>query len=149
MVNKVCEGIYLQNSLKREFWKEVADWLWTLFAYFAHLNTKFILVFEGESWYRKLQKAEMFSCTWKGCWKKADSVWWWGRIVDVLGAKVMIGLFGGIPPVCDRCGANDAKVHVELVSLGVRELCSGCLNLLIERGLLVDREQHPLKVIPN
>lgn len=53
-----------------------------------------------------------------------------------------IALLCGIPPVCDRCGEQDAQVRIDLPDYGQRTMCGDCVVLLIERGLR-EGVEHP------
>lgn len=45
-----------------------------------------------------------------------------------------IALLCGVPPMCDRCGEEDAQVQIKLPNYGQRCMCGKCVTLLIERG---------------
>lgn len=53
-------------------------------------------------------------------------------------AKEVIALFCGVPPDCERCCKNDAKVKVTLPNQGIRAFCGDCLCQLLERGMEVE-----------
>lgn len=57
----------------------------------------------------------------------------------------MIGLICGVPPLCDRCHEEDAKVQIELPFSGERRLCEECVIELMQLGL--EREASDTLVI--
>lgn len=61
----------------------------------------------------------------------------------------MLALFCGYPPVCDRCGVEDAKLSAELPIYGKRQLCERCVVELLQIGLRQNSEQSEWAVLHN
>lgn len=54
-----------------------------------------------------------------------------------------IALLCGVPPVCDRCGENDAQIRIDLPHFGRRVVCGDCVVLLMEQGLRAGLDELP------
>ena len=53
--------------------------------------------------------------------------------------KPVVSLLVGGVPTCDRCCEKDAKVCLNLPTLGNRTLCEDCLGFLIECGFHINK----------
>jgi hypothetical protein len=57
--------------------------------------------------------------------------------------KTKLALLCGVPPTCDRCAEDDAKVFITLPTYGERCLCEKCITNLVEKGLTSGKDSKP------